>query len=156
MADASKPTLSPNRVATEKAQANLTDFGKLIITDDRVSEYVGKKCGIKFHQPFTALGIEHDGDIIAGAIFNDFNGFDIELSVAGEKNAFTRTFIRRIGDYVFHELGCLRASFTTRHEHVVELLHRLGARTEGLKRNHFGVGIHGIVIGLLREEWRLK
>lgn len=128
---------------------------KRIITDLRVADYVAERCGTVIQRPFTALGVEVDGKIVIGAVFNGFNGHSIELTMAGDPRGFTRAFLRRLGRYVFEELGCLRASFTTEQDHVVNLIHRLGGQTEGRKRNHFGRGRDGIILGILREDWNV-
>lgn len=128
---------------------------KRIITGDRVADYVGFHCGLKFQPPYETLGVERDGELIIGAVFNSYTRNNIELTMAGEPGGFSRAFLRRLGLYVFGELGCLRVSFTTEQEHVVDLIHRLGGQTEGRKRNHFGQGRDGIVLGILREEWKL-
>jgi RimJ/RimL family protein N-acetyltransferase len=128
---------------------------KRIVSGGRVAGYVGFHCGLDFTPPYEALGVERDGELIIGAVFNGYNKHGIELTMAGDAAGFTRAFLRRLGHYVFDELGCLRVSFTTQQDHVVDLVHRLGGQTEGRKRNHFGQGRDGIVLGILREEWKL-
>jgi hypothetical protein len=123
----------------------------MIVVGERVSRFVGEKCGSIIYPPFTAMGIERDGKIIAGAVFNCYTGNDISVTVAG--GPFTRGFIASVGKYVFEQIGCLRISITTEQPRVIEIAHRLGAQTEGLKRNHFGKGRDGTVLGILREDW---
>ena len=98
------------------------------------------------------MGIERNGEIVAGVVFNCFTGHDVAVTVAGSR--FTRGFISAVGTYVFGKLGCLRMSITTEQPKVIEIAQRLGAKVEGLKRNHFGSGRDGIVLGLLKEEWK--
>lgn len=126
----------------------------MIVVDDRVARFVGERCSTILHPPFTAIGRERDGLIVAGAVFNCFTGCDIAVTVAGDRHAFSRGFIRAVGDYVFRQAGCLRLSITTEHPHVISIAHRLAAQTEGTKRNHFGRGRDGIVLGILREDWK--
>lgn len=126
----------------------------MIVTDSRVVHYVAMRCQTAFVPPFTAMGIESDGQIVAGAIFNIFTGFDIEVTVAGEPRAFTRAFIREVGRYVFETAGCLRMSITTEQPHIIEIAMRLGSQKEGRKRNLYGEGRDGILLGLLKEDWR--
>jgi len=123
----------------------------LIVTDERVARFVGERCGTIIYPPFTAMGIEKDGQVTAGVIFNCYTGNDISVTVAG--GPFNRGFIAAVGRYVFEQIGCLRMSITTEQPKVIEIAHRLGAQTEGLKRNHFGKGRDGTVLGLLREDW---
>ena len=123
----------------------------MIVTDERVARFVGEKCSTIIYPPFTAMGVERNGEIIAGVVFNCYTGNDIAVTVAG--GPFTRGFITAVGQYVFEQIGCLRMSITTEQPNVIEIAHRLGAQTEGLKRNHFGKGRDGTVLGLLREDW---
>jgi hypothetical protein len=127
----------------------------VIVTDDRVARFVGERCETIIYPPFTCIGVERDGAVIGGAVFNCFTGCDVEMTVAGEARAFTRQFYRAVRDYVFRQMGCLRVSMTTESNQVIELAKRLGAQTEGCKRNHFGIGRDGIVLGILKENWKI-
>ena len=123
----------------------------MIVVGERVARFVGERCGTIIYPPFTTMGIERNGEITAGAVFNCYTGNDIAVTVAG--GPFTRGFISAVGNYVFEQIGCLRMSITTEQPKVIEIAHRLGAQTEGLKRNHFGKGRDGTVLGILREDW---
>ena len=126
----------------------------MIVTDGRVAQFVADKCGLHtFSRPFTCMGIEKDGQIIAGVVFNCFTGNDITVTVAGERGSFTRHFIKEVGRYVFETNNCLRMSVTTEQPKVIDFATRLGAQTEGCKRNHFGKGRDATILGLLKEEW---
>lgn len=123
----------------------------MIVTDERVARFVGERCGTIICPPYTAMGIERDGKVTAGVVFNCYTGNDIAVTVAGER--FTRDFIVAVGKYVFEQVGCLRMSITTEKPEVIKIAHRLGAQTEGTKRNHFGKGRDGTILGILREDW---
>jgi len=128
-----------------------TSSRKIVCGDD-VAEFVGKRVNSIIYPPFTAMGIERDGEIIAGAVFNSFTGCDVHVTVAGE--GFTRGFVRAVRHYVFVQLRCLRISIETEKDEVIDYAKRLGAQTEGRKRNHFGKGRHAILLGILKEDWR--
>jgi RimJ/RimL family protein N-acetyltransferase len=127
-----------------------------IITDDRVHEFVCARLGSDIQKPYTCLGVEDDGEIIGGVVFDHFCEHDVELSVAGEPRAWTKAFFARVRDYVFSECGYLRLTFVTEQPSVAELAMRLGARIEGRKRNHFGKGRDAVLLGILKEEWALN
>lgn len=124
----------------------------MIVTDDRVARFVGERIGSVIYPPFTAIGIERDGEIIAGAIFNCFTGHDVEITVAGK--GWTRAFFRAVGSYVFDQMQCCRFQFTTESEDTARLAERLGGVREGILRDKFGPGRDGIVLGVLRGEYR--
>lgn len=98
------------------------------------------------------MGLEKDGQIIAGAIFNVFEKPDLHVSIAG--HGWTRTFCREVGRYVFEQLGYLRMTALTEQPEVVRFAERLGGQVEGLLRNHFGPGRDAVIIGILREEYK--
>lgn len=123
----------------------------MIITGDTVAKFVGDRCRTIIYPPFTAMGLERNGEVSAGVVFNCYTGNDISVTVAG--GPFNRAFISAVGRYVFEQIGCLRMSITTEKSEVIEIAKRLGAQTEGLKRNHFGKGRDGTILGILREDW---
>jgi hypothetical protein len=127
-----------------------------IVTDDRVARFVGDRNAQRVIPPYTVLGVEERGDIIAGAIFRNWIGPDIEVMVVGERQAFTPGFIRNVGRYVFDQLGCVRFSMWTDQPRVIALAKRLGAQVEGVKRNGYGPGRDATLLGVLREDWKFK
>jgi RimJ/RimL family protein N-acetyltransferase len=126
----------------------------VIVADERVALFVSQKVGKGFVPPFTAMGIEQDGEIICGCIFNVFEGTDCHVSIAG--SGWTRSFCREVGRYVFDQLGYIRMTALTEAPEVVGFAERLGGQVEGLLRNHFGPGRDAFVIGLLREEYKFR
>lgn len=126
----------------------------MIVTDDRVARFVGERVGAIIYPPFTCMGIERDGEIVAGAVFNCFTGHDVEVTVAG--HGWTRGFFRAVGDYVFGQLGCVRMQVTTEQETIARVSERMGGKREGLLRNKFGRGRDGIVLGVLDTEYKFR
>jgi RimJ/RimL family protein N-acetyltransferase len=126
----------------------------MIATDDRVAAFVSEKIGKAFMPPFTCMGVEKDGKIVGGVLFNQFEGVDIHVSVAG--SGFTREFMAEVGKYVFDQLGCERITATTEQIKVVRIAERLGGKIEGALRNHFGKGRDAFIVGILKEEYRFK
>lgn len=124
----------------------------MIVTDERVARFVSDRLGFALCPPYTCAGIERDGEIVAGCLFNCFQPPDIRVTAAG--TGWTRGFLEAVGRYVFGQLGCIRATFITEQPRVVALAERLGGVVEGRMRDHFGEGRDGIVIGLLRKSYR--
>ena len=127
----------------------------MIVSDERVAQFVGEQVGSSVQAPYTCLGIERDGQIVAGIVFNCWTGEDVELTVATTCGVIPRRLLRRAADYCWRELGCSRVSFTTESPHVIDLATRLGAHTEGRKRHLFGRDRHGVILGILREDWTI-
>ena len=126
----------------------------MIVADDRVPRFISERLGIGLCPPFTAMGIEKGGEIVAGALFNHFEGTDVHVGIAG--TGWTRAFIRAVGEYVYDKLGCERMTIVTADPKVAEYAQRLGGKVEGRLRSHFGPGKDAIVAGILREEYRVR
>lgn len=127
----------------------------MIVTGDRVLAFVTAQTGSRIFLPYTAIGREVGGRVVAGIVFNCWTYTDIELTVASLPGGITRRLMRRAAYYVFKEAGCIRASFTTENQKVIDLALRLGAQTEGRKRHLYGRGRDGVILGILREDWTL-
>lgn len=128
----------------------------MIVSSPNVAEYVGQKVGTTIVEPFTTLGIERDGAIIAGVVFNVWTGPDVQITIAAEPGGISRAFLRRVGHYATNELHCIRATIETEQAHVADIALRMGGRVEGVKRDLFGEGRDGTVIGILKKDWFLR
>jgi RimJ/RimL family protein N-acetyltransferase len=126
-----------------------------IIEGEAVAAWVAGKIGRKFSAPYAAIGIEADGSILAGVVFNLWTGPNVHITGAGSPRAWSRAFLRRLAVYGFEELGCVRATFTTENPDAVNFCRRLGAQQEGTMRNAYGPGRDGLIFGLLKEDWRI-
>lgn len=124
----------------------------MIVAGENVAQFVSQRIGIALCPPYTTMGLMRDGLLLGGAVFNQFEGHDVHVTLAG--SGWTRGFIRSVGEYVFGQLGCLRMTATTEQHEVVDYALRLGGKVEGRLRDHFGEGRDGIVIGILRREWK--
>ena len=124
---------------------------KRIVADERVVAFLGEKLGKGFCPPYAALGIEKDGQIIAGAMFNVFEKPDVHVTVAG--HGWTREFLQEVGAYVFGTLGYERITAITESPFVAQIGERLGGEIEGVLRSHFGKGRDAFVIGILKDEY---
>jgi hypothetical protein len=105
-----------------------------------VASWVGERLGTTIVPPYTAFGATIDGhDLCAGAVFNDFTGANIELTVAG--GPVPPAFSREILKYVFVQVGALRLSIKTKrsNKHVKTMLaRRKEFKFEGISPRYFG------------------
>lgn len=122
-----------------------------IVTDDRVALFVAQRTNTRIIPPFTAMGLDKDGEVIGGVIFNHFTGHDVHITVAG--TGWSRGFLAEVGHYVFDTLRCLRMTVVTEQPRVVRLAEKLGGEVEGLLRNHFGPDRPAFVVGILKEAY---
>lgn len=123
-----------------------------IVEGDEVARFVSESIGVSFVPPFTTMGIEKDGEIVGGVLFNVFEGSDVHVSIAG--HGWSRGFCVAVGQYVFGQLGYERMTAVTEIPKIVKIAERLGGKVDGLMRNHFGKGRDAFVVGILKEEYR--
>lgn len=84
---------------------------KRIITDDpdRVAQYVGEKVSASGFANYTGIGLEQDGKLIAGVLFDYYNGASMNAHIAGEgKTWLNRRFLHFIFWYPFEQLKIKR------------------------------------------------
>lgn len=126
----------------------------MIVSDERVSLFVSNALQIALCPPYTCMGLERDGEIVAGVIINGWEARNAHVTVAG--CGWTRPFVRAVGEYIFGQLGCLRMTVTTPDNRVAEYAKRLGGEVEGLMRNYYGEGQDAILVGILANEWSVR
>lgn len=123
----------------------------MIIVEDRAAKWVGEQLDTEIVPPFTAVGIYDDTGQIGGAVFNDYNGSNVELTAAGN-GAFDSQVTIWIASYVFNELGCKRMTIRTKPANRAVLLSamRWGWKFEGYQPDYYPDG-DAVILGLLRE-----
>lgn len=124
----------------------------IVVRGEHVARFVGEKVGRSIYPPYEAVGLEKDGEVVAGVIFNSFTGSDVHATIAGQ--GWTRGFLADIGDYLFNKLKVARVTAITEQPNVVRLAERLGGKVEGRLRDQFGPGRDGYVVGILKSEWK--
>jgi len=124
----------------------------MIVTGEHVARFVSEGLHFGLCPPYIAIGTEVDGTIINGVILNHYEGEDICVTAYGSR--WGRRIMEAIGVYVFDMLGCERMTMVTQHEGVAKLAEKLGGAREGVMRGHFGKGVDGIIIGVLRDDYR--
>lgn len=122
----------------------------MIVDGEPVARWVSERLGFALCPPYYAVGEEVDGEIAAAILLSNFEQHDVQITAAGGR--WSRRLLRALHEYVFGQLGVLRATFLTEQPKVVGYAKRLGGEVEGLMRNHYGKGRHATVIGLLRED----
>ena len=77
----------------------------------RVGAFVAGMLDCHFYD-FEALGLERDGELIAGVVYNEFTGPDVQMHVAAipGRRWLTKEFLWFAFAYPFVQLGCVRVS----------------------------------------------
>lgn len=84
-----------------------------IITDTRlVWAYVAGIIPVCASTNMKGLGLERDGELIAGVLYEGFNHHNVWMHVAAEPGGrwMTKQYLRYCFEYPFKELGCSRVS----------------------------------------------
>ena len=122
--------------------------------DARVASWVAREVEAEAVPPFTAIGWEHHGVLVAGVVFNGFTGADVEMTLAW-RAPLRRAAIRVIAQYAFEQLRARRISIRTRtsRRDVIDQAQRLGFEIEGHHPQLFEDD-DGVSLGLVREKCR--
>jgi RimJ/RimL family protein N-acetyltransferase len=77
-----------------------------VVTDDRVVAFVEHRIGGKVWNPCTAVGLERDGEIVAGAIYERCNGQNVFFHGAANDSRTwaSREFLRALVAHPFEVL----------------------------------------------------
>lgn len=73
----------------------------------RVGAWIEERGGGQYRDGAQCIGLERDGELVAGALFDWFNGASVYVHVAlADKRALGRDFLRAAFGYAFVQLGC--------------------------------------------------
>jgi RimJ/RimL family protein N-acetyltransferase len=127
--------------------------------DERVIDWVGERVNeLNFGLGSVGIGLEEDGELIAGVVFNMFTGPSISMHVAAApgKRWMTKDFLWRCFAYPFLQLNCNRVTGLTRvvNFEAQKFIEHLGFKREGLIRRACEDGTDMILYGMLKEECR--
>ena len=127
--------------------------------DDIVIPWVGARIDENdFGQGAVSIGLVEDGELIAGVVFNLYNGPSILMHVAAVpgKRWMTRDYLFRCFAYPFLQLQCNRISGLVRADNFAaqRFDEHLGFVREGVVRKGADDGTDLILYGMLKEECR--
>lgn len=92
--------------------------------------------------PFSAMGfMTIEGELKGVAVFNDFNGSNIEIHLHAPKCIFLSTY-KAVLNYVFNTLKCnrLTAKPYRSNKNLLRLLPRMGFEYECVLHQYYGAG----------------
>jgi len=81
---------------------------KIVFDTRRIFDFVQQRNPLSWIEGCKGIGLERDGELIAGVIYEGFNGTNIWMHVAAVPGArwMTREYLRYCFHYPFIELGC--------------------------------------------------
>lgn len=127
--------------------------------DARVLDFMGKHLpDCKFNGNESTLGVEQDGGLIAGVVFEGYTGSSISIHVAALEGRLwlSKEFLFRVFAYPFLQLECNRVTGLVRVDNpkAQKLDEHLGFVREGVMRRGATDGTDYIIYGMLKEECR--
>ncbi len=127
--------------------------------DQRVCEWVGDRVDEQEFGPGSiGIGLEENGELVAGVVFNMYTGPSISMHVAAipGRRWMTREYLWRCFAYPFLQLKCNRITGLVRVDNIdaQKFDEHLGFKREGLVRKACTDGTDMILYGMLREECR--
>jgi RimJ/RimL family protein N-acetyltransferase len=104
---------------------------------------------------YTAIGLERNGELVAGAVFNHYTEANLCVSWAANRGAITRGYLRAIFRYTFVQLGCRRVTgyIASRNDDSLKFATKVGAKFEGIMK-HALPDDDLVIMGILREDCR--
>ena len=106
----------------------------------QIAEWVSIRVNAPIIPPYVAIGMTEDERLYCGGvIFNNWNGANIELTIAMDCPV-TRGILRAIYHYVFIQSKATRLTAHTRRDNAKarRLLPRLGFQFEGVAKRYYG------------------
>lgn len=125
---------------------------------ERVMAYVAARVTAETFRDYAAIGLEQDGELIAGVVFDGRTGANILMHVAsnGTRHWMTPAYMAACFRYAFVQEKCNRITGLVRADNVdaQRFDEHLGFKREGQLRAACTDGTDLIVYGMLKSECR--
>ena len=132
-------------------------MNRIIVGEQRVSEYVAKKVDEDNFGTHASIGLVDENDnILAGVVYNMWSGHAICMHIGAEEgsNWFSRRFATACFNATFGYFNCNRATGLVRNIKAQKFVLKLGFREEGVVREACHDGEDLIMYGMLARECR--
>lgn len=120
--------------------------------------FVAERVGEKELFGYSAIGLERDGELVAGVLYEQHNGPNVMMHVASDRSRrwMTPAYMAACFRYPFLQLGVHRVSALVRYENndAHRFLNALGFTQEGLLREAASDGTDLVLYGMLKRECR--
>lgn len=120
--------------------------------------FVASRVGEKEFEGYTAIGLERDGELIAGVLYEQHNGPNVMMHVAsnGTRHWMTPAYMAACFKYPFLCLNVNRVTGLVRSDNqdAQRFDEALGFKHEGVLREAAADGTDLILYGMLKRECR--
>lgn len=125
-----------------------------VVNDERVNRFVTESNGLSGHSIHSSIGVERDGEIVAGVVFCDVTKTNCFMHVASRPgvNWVTRAFLRYVFGFPFDGLKVKRITALVPESNTKALRfdRHLGFKDEAVLPDIFPDG--GLVVLSMRRE----
>lgn len=131
----------------------------IIVDRERVARFICERTEMDMDllQPgYTVVGLERDGELIGGVMYEYYTGSCVEMHMAGDGGRWiTRPLLRMAFRYPFIQLGCkvVRGRVPSWNLEAIKLDLKLGFRLEHVLEDADPRGAHWLMI-MRREDCR--
>lgn len=126
----------------------------LIFGRDRaIIAWVEQRLGIELAKPAVGIGVAHNNELVAAAVYNNYRSPNIEVTfIQSSPRWASPGAVKAILSYPFLQLGCRRITATTEatNKRARAFLCRLGFEQEGYHPDALSSG-DAVTYGLLRK-----
>lgn len=100
-----------------------------------------------------AIGIVRNNRLIGAAIFQNFSGFNVELSYYGPQT-FSAGIAKALARYTIERFNVDRLTMRTNRKNIsiVKMFHRFGFKYEGRQNRYYGPFGDAVVFVMFRED----
>ncbi len=129
----------------------------LIGADEMVAAMVAQRIPNVSFDRYTALGVVRRGKLLGGAVYHNFVGHDVQVSVAFDSPGWALPgTLRALFDYPFSQLGCRRmtAMVGRKNKQSRKLTEGMGFKLEGVHPKGLDGRQDVMSYGLLKEDCR--
>jgi RimJ/RimL family protein N-acetyltransferase len=85
---------------------------QFVVNDPRTVKFICEQTGSTDFHNYTSIGLDRDGEIIAGVVYDNFSGANVFMHFAGKHGTrwCTRDFLKMVFGFAFDGMGCRRIS----------------------------------------------
>lgn len=143
----------PNPIIKEQPRGLCLAHGLLFGHDGPVANWTWNEFRLTPMPVVAAIGIVRNNMLIGSVLFQDFSGFNVEMSYYGPATPSAGIF-KTIARYVIERFNVDRVSIRTNRKNasIMRILSRIGFRTEGVQRRYYGPFGDAALFVLFRED----
>lgn len=129
---------------------------KVVLNEKKIVDWVANKVDEKYFNECASVGLYRDKKIIAGVVFNMYNGVSVCMHVASLRKSrwLDKSFLKLCFGISFNHLKCRRVTGLIKENNhkSIKFVKRLGFVQEGIIRHGSDDGKNIILFGLLKED----